>query len=155
MSLLPEFHAVMLADWATSVRAALFVAFLGLALCAHAQTATSPSFSLESSLLTGAARSVSASFTAETCVAPGMGGVSSSTNFGLTTGCGAMMTLSDAERSALGLVPAAAEPVVVPTLAGAARLMLPVSMILAGWLALRFRRKVQGINPLRSARTPG
>ena len=148
-----EFRATMLADRSTSLRAAIVIAFCATAACAQAQTASSASFSLESTLLTGAAHATSANFSAEICVSPGMGGVSSSTSFSLTTGCGAMMTLSSAEASALGLVVAVPDPVVVPALSALARVTLPVLMMLAGWIAIRYRRGHQPRKPLGRGHT--
>lgn len=129
----------MLASRLSIMRASLVIALYALTSGAGAQTATSTSFSLESSLLTGAARATSSSFSAETCISPGMGGVTRSTSFALTTGCGAMITLSNAEISALGLVQAEAAPVIVPTLSEWARLALLSSVFLAGLIALNRR----------------
>ena len=125
----------MSASLHSGMRASLVITLFALISGASAQTATSSSFSLESSLLTGAARSASSSFTAETCISPGMGGVTRSTSFALTTGCGAIITLSNAEISALGLVQPEAAPVIVPTLSDWARLTLLSSMLLAGLIA--------------------
>jgi len=126
-------------DSQTAARIAAVIAICCFASLTWAQSSSSNSFSLESSLLTGAARSTSSNFTAETCVSPGMGGVSSSTNFALTTGCGAALTLSQSERAALGLLEPG--PVAVPTTSDLAQVVLPILLALMGWLTLRRRSR--------------
>lgn len=130
---------------AAAARLALVAASLGVAASGSAQSASSASFSLESSLLTGAVRATSTSYTAETCIAPGLGGVSGSASFQLTTGCGSMLTLSSVELVSLGLV-AAEGPVKVPTLSEWARLVLVLLVGLAGLVAVARR----GLQPVRA-----
>ncbi len=66
-----------------------------------------------------------------------MGGIAQSASFALTTGCGAMITLSTSEISALGLVQAQEAPIVVPTLSSWSRLALLALVLLIGGAAIR------------------
>ena len=131
----PAFRAVMSRNLKRAARTVSAVVACCIASLSSAQSASSSSFSLESSLLTGAGRAVSGSFAAESCIAPGLGGISSSTNFALTTGCGAALTLSGTERAALGLLDL--EPVAVPATSDLIQILLSMLIALMGWLALR------------------
>jgi hypothetical protein len=125
-------------------RGGLLSALLVLSSAVDAQTATSATFSLESSLPAAAGRATSSSFSTESCLSAGPGGISGSANFALTTGCGAMTTLSVQEASALGIELASTQPVAVPVLSSWVQLVLLVLMLTSGALASK-RRGRRGI----------